>query len=787
MKMVIAIAAALAGIWTPAANVHKPLDVKTRVWKASWIDVPDSDPQGYGVYLFRREINLDGKPDRFLVHVSGDNRYQLLVNGRRMSWGPARSDLTHWRYETVDLAPALQAGKNVLAAIVWNDGPRRAVAQISNQTAFLLEADQPEDVAVNTNRNWKCIDARAYTPEFLPGAQQTGYYALGPNEHFDATQFPWGWEQAGFDGSQWKSARIISHAADRDSRDAPNRWMLVPREIPLEAQAEEPAFAVRASEGVSVSGSFASVTVPPNQKASILLDQGHMTTAYPEMTVSGGTGASVNLRYAETLYFDKQHKGNRNDVEHKVFFGPADTYVSDGGSHRPYSPLYWRSYRYLRLEIQTQAEPFTIESVRSIFTGYPFQRRAELAASGTQQDEEIQRILNVGWRTARLCAHETYMDCPSYEQLQYAGDARIQMMISIYMTGDTRLMKNGILELNSSRTAEGATYSRAPSALQQYIPPFSLWWIGMVHDYWMYADDPAFVQQMLPGVRAVLSFFAAYQKDNGSLAHMPWWNFVDWAKPWPNGEPPADADGSAAALDLQLLMAYQWAADLERGLGNAALGQQDASAADQLKHTILETDWDASRGLFADEPLHRTYSQQVNTLAVLAHVIRGQQARDVVEKMFADTTLTQSSIYFRAYTNDTLREVGIGDKYLDVLGPWREMLDAGLTTWAEWNGDDARSDCHAWGASPNFEFLRTIAGISSGAPEFKRVVVTPNLGPLAHITAKMPHPAGEIAIDLRNLNGHLSGTVTLPPGIPGVFEWHGHTQPLRPGPNKISF
>ncbi len=58
--------------------------------------------------------------------------------------------------------------------------------------------------------------------------------------------------------------------------------------------------------------------------------------------------------------------------------------------------------------------------------------------NGAGPDEEVQRILNTGWRTARLCAHETYMDCPFYEQLQYGGDARIQMLVSLYTTGDAQ-------------------------------------------------------------------------------------------------------------------------------------------------------------------------------------------------------------------------------------------------------------------------------------------------------------------------------------------------------------
>ena len=126
---------------------------------------------------------------------------------------------------------------------------------------------------------------------------------------------------------------------------------------------------------------------------------------------------------------------------------------------------------------------------------------------------------------------------------------------------------------------------------------------------------------------------------------------------------------------------------------------------------------------------------------MLAGVVPQQQARPVIEKVISDASIAQSSIYFFGhYTNATLRKVGLGGRYLDMLGPWREMLTQGLTTWAEWSGPDARSDCHAWGASPNYEVLRTVAGIESLAPGFRRVHIAPNLGKLEHISATCPIP-----------------------------------------------
>jgi hypothetical protein len=768
---------------------------QSRFWAAQWIDVPGAAPHEYGVYHFRKTFELAAKPQNFLVDVSGDNRYQLYVNGTRVSYGPASGDLTHWHFEKVDIAAYLDAGKNVLAAVVWNDGPDAAVAQVTNQTGFILNAESPEAAVVNTNKSWKCLPDPAYSPLPIPVDQRTGYYALGPNEKFESARYPWDWETKAFDDSSWQRAHEISPGAPRLARDSPNRWMLVPSEIPLEEQTPERLQHVRLTTGLNATDVFLKgqgpLTVPANTTATLLVDQGYLTTAFPELTLSGGTGSNVHIRYAETLYVSKDVKwqfikGNRNDVDGKLFFGPADLYIADGRRHE-YRPLFWRTYRYIRLEIQTSAEPLTLEDLKGTFFAYPFQMKAQFHLPDSALDTETQKILTTGFRTARLCAHETYADCPFYEQLQYAGDARIQMMVSIYTSGDTRLMKNGISQLNSSRTSEGATYSRAPSQLQQYIPPFSLWWIGMVHDYRMYVDDAAFVKEMLPGVRSVLAFYARYQKPNGSLGHMPWWNFVDWVKQWPDGEPVAEPDGSsAAALDLQLLMAYQWAAELEKDLGSQALSAEYSAAADQLKATVLASDWDDAHGLFADQPSHSTFSQHVNTLAILAHITTWEQGRAVMQKVLSDSSLAQSSIYFRAYTNAALREVGLGDQYLGTLDPWREMLKEGLTTWAEWNGNDTRSDCHAWGSSPNFELLRTVAGIESAAPGFERVRVSPNLGTLKHVSAIMPHPKGEIKVDLRRKGEKLlDADVELPAGISGEFVFHGLYRVLNPGTNHL--
>jgi alpha-L-rhamnosidase len=760
-----------------------------RTWPARWIAVPGADPFDYGVYHFRRTFELGERPREFVVHVSGDNRYQLFVNGIRVVWGPARGDLFHWRYETLDIARWLRDGKNVLAAVVWNFSDQAAEAQIYLESAFLLQGEGDASKWVDSGASWVCERDNGYAPVKVTMAQLHGYYAAGPCDRVDANQHSWGWETVEFDDSQWKKAAVIGPASGREASNAPTRWMLVERPIPLMLEAQETVGEVRRATGIDKPGKLDGTTIPARTHATILIDKTHLTTGHPELVVSGGRDSVIELRYAETLVRNagggrRLQKGNRNDIEGKEFIGYNDEFVCDGGAQRTFRPLWWRTWRYLEVDVETKDAPLTVDGLGMTHVRYPFERKAVFDAGS----EDIAKLLDVGWRTASLCAHETYMDCPYYEQLQYVGDTRTQCLISIFNTGDVRLVRNAIDLINDSRQSDGATMSRYPSRLEQYIPGFSLWWIGMLHDYWWYVDDAEFVHRMLPGMRAVLSFFEGYQKENGSLKPLPWWRYFDWVPSWQGGDAPQEEDGSSAEFDLLLMMAYGWAADLEAKVGLAGMADVYRKREQQMRRTVQQLYWDSGRRMYADTPRKEKFSQHTNTLAVLAELVTGAAAHDLMLRVLEDTAIAQATFFFRFYVHQALRKVGEGNRYLDLLDDWRGMIANGLTTFAEWEerpNDPPRSDCHAWSASPNVEIFRTVLGVDSMASGFSRVSVRPNLGKLKFARGSVPHPRGVVTVALEPQGSGWSATVGLPAGVTGEFEWLGTRRALTAGENRV--
>lgn len=146
-----------------ASSAVSAQNFETKSWRAAWIACPGEPASDYGVYLFRKTVDLKAVKAAVPVYVSGDNRYKLYVNGTLVSVGPGRGDAMHWRYEQVDIAKYLHEGRNAIAAIVWNDGKYRPKANMTFRTGFLLQSVDNAYKVMNTDKQY-ASGCRSYPP-----------------------------------------------------------------------------------------------------------------------------------------------------------------------------------------------------------------------------------------------------------------------------------------------------------------------------------------------------------------------------------------------------------------------------------------------------------------------------------------------------------------------------------------------------------------------------------------------------------------------------------------------
>jgi len=766
--------------------VNTDWDHERHAWEASWISHPTASVFDYGVFYFRNSFTLETVADSTIVYVSADNRYRLFVNGTEVSSGPARGNLEYWRYETVDISPWLQKGKNVIAAEVFNLGEHRPVAQFSHKTAFLFQAEGNLGEQLNTGKsNWRVTQNPAYSAIEVTREMVQDYFVAGPCDKIDGSKQIWNWETLNFDDSGWLTPKTIIRGVGRGYMHGVP-WLLTPRTIPAMEQEKERIPKIVRSAGINPSGQFlngnGNLKISANSKVSLLLDQTHLTVGYPEMIVSKGKESTVKVTYSEALIAKDGSKGNRNITEGKEIRGYHDIFLLDGGPNRKFRPLWLRTWRFIQLDIETKAEPLEIVDYYGIFTAYPLMENASFESD----NKSLSEIWNVGWRTARLCAGETYMDCPYWEQLQYLGDTRLQSLISLYVSGDDRLMRNALTLTDNSRIPEGLTMARTPTAIPQITPPFSLYWVDMVHDYYMHRNDTVFVKQFLPGIEAVLGWFERREDTNGMLGGLDWFNFSDWTPGFMVGSPAGVDTSNSALISLNYAYALDRASELFAIYGKKHEATVYQNQSESIKKAVYKLCFNPEKQLLKDTPFEEIYSQHTNIWGVLTDAIPKEKQKEVIQKVLADKSLIQCTIYFRFYLFQAMKKVGLANEYIEQLGPWHDMIAKGLTTFEE--GDyDERSDCHAWGATPNYDLLATVCGIRPAAPGFSKIEISPAFGKLTFMKAKMPHPKGLIEVDLKKtMSNNVSGFVTIPQNTTGIFLWNGKSKLLNGGKTEIN-
>ncbi|MBP5167030.1 MAG: hypothetical protein ILP09_07200 [Oscillospiraceae bacterium] len=765
---------------------HKPAPTGW-IWSREWNRDCDGEPR---IVRFRREFELKEAPLSFFADVSADSRYKLYVNGAPVSVGPCKGDGMIWYYETVDLAGYLMPGKNVIAAEVL----RYPVIGMYNHSVWRTQTPgfYLKGEAAYTDRRegffadaeWRCLIDE--TTSFR--TENQWFDPLYINERAAGDRRLQGWKKAGYDDRAWPAARGLGDFGDSNAVSPGN---LHKRPIPMMYEKErrfKSVAAVRSPEGGGAEDwerliSAGSLTVPAGAVRAAELDAGELTTGYLMLSFKGGSGAKVRIECAESYVFsveNKEHhffmhvKGDRTDHVNGVLSGYADDYALSGhgeeGAEEYYEPFWFRTFRFVRLEITAGDEPVTITDLKYRETGYPLQAKTIAEAS----DPDFGAIWDISLRTLRRCMHETYEDCPFYEQLQYAMDTRSQILYTYAVAADDRMARRTIDDFRRSQRPDGLINCSYPCYGPNVIPGFSLYYILMIHDHMMYFGDREMVKRCLPAVDGILGFFDRNIGENGIVRRIgessgKYWSFIDWVPQWGRGMPNADGDGPVTMESFLYLCALQHAAELSAFCGRNDTAEEYLERAEKLKKA-LRSCCIGEKGLYTDAPGRELYSQHCQAFAVLTGTADESEYAELMEKALDGEGFAKCTVAFSFYLFRALEKAGMYERTRELWAPWREMVKNHLSTCMESN-DNPRSDCHAWGALLLYELPSVILGVRPARPGYAAVKVAPTPGYLERAEGSVCTPAGMIDVSWkRGEDGRPVLDIKAPDGVEIIRE-----------------
>jgi len=760
-------------------------------WTAHWIWSRERGGFSMEARRFRRRFRIENPPASLLVQACADSRYKLYLNGALLGRGPVKGNRDERRYDSYELAPFLRTGENVLAAEVRCFGLANPTSEVHTGTpGFLLQA--PSEAGLDTPGDWRvAIDE---TVEADTG--QRFHNAMNFLGHLESVRLAPGgddWLYPEFDDSSWEEPLALLPAAEGDNRFGCRHklWPLAPRPIPaLTEEWRDFATCYRLEGGrASAQDRDKPLAAPPNETATFVFDAGALTTGYPVLDLRGGDGATLRLTYVESALEALPEsgrpwrKGRRDRIEGSFLEGYHDALRLSGGGSCQYEPFHWRTFRFLKITVETGDAPLQIEGLRYRFTTFPQTRVAAFECG----DPLAGDIADISWRTLQLCSHETYEDCPYYEQLNYIHDTRNEALESYALCGEALLARRCIELYRDTARWDGLVESRVPSASPQRIPIFCFWWIKMVEDHWLWIGEPAreVVRSCLHAIDGVLTWFRNYRDKEGFVGKLDYWNPVGGVGSPNTSLQTCINEGRSIYVLCLYLMGLKAAMRLHRDCGYVSDAARWKPLAEELQTLVRERGWSEGKGCFLespDRPDDPLFSQHTQAEAVLCGAATEEQ-RKALEKSFLDPARFEPMARQHGYHKAlAMKALGLGAGIpREIAAEFKPMLEAGLTTAVESRLESGRSDCHAWSAWPPLAYLTQILGVEPAAPGFGAVSLRPELGAFPEANGSLPTPKGPVTASWRREGAALRFQASVPEGVEATVELPGKRLRLERG------
>lgn len=745
---------------------------------------------------FRTRFEINTVPETCPVRVTADRAYRLFVNGEWVVDGPCRGFAETWFYDSIDLAPFLKPGSNVIAALAHNPGIGSHSYIHSGYAGFILEGSVG-DLDFSTSRQWYCRHA----PDWIRGRTRLSIQ-LGWQEIVDARRADGDWLAPDYDPSDWPPHYYFERPwgsapwhspRERDIPLLRTRWVTPTRLVGvspiLSGEAESD------TENIATRFRLEGTSIEPVDRlikggTCEISPQGEDDSQYLVFDLAEEVFASISLRIShaiggeciDLLLCEATDNGRPVVRENEgCKMATAHRYICRKGDqvHETFWPL---GGCVLALAVRGATRGLRI-AVQLRHREYPFESKGFLESPTTRAGE----IYDLCRHTQQLCSSDTYVDCPGREQAMWWGDAETHFANSSLFAADDRLFVRGIRLMEQQRLPNGLTYAHAPTKAHEcIIPDFTLAWVRSFYRHYWFTGDPTLTVRYHDSILRALSYFYDQAYATGLLPRDPrYWLFLDWAETF--------KDGFLTLYNLEYLETLQQAADVFRAAGRPDTAREMDRRASLLRAAILERLWNRAHeepydGLHCDgtpqprQTLHTLVRCILLDIHPEAHhrfatdhllpFIAGERPRGkalYVSDQRREVDRGALTPYFMQFAFRALIRLGYRAEVLDcILRWWGDMLDRGLKTTEEcWDAEPGvASLCHAWAAHPIQSLSEIMLGVRQLEPGWKTIqfdpLRTPNSPPCRGV---IDTPLGPIRIDLTQPNRDPSDCVQAPSAI----------------------
>ena len=776
----------ITGIWTQ--NTSEKISLEK--WEAQWIWMPKSIQSD--VMLARRSFTLEDIPEEAILRISASSKYELYINEKYISQGPARSAPHHQSFDVLEVSSVLKTGKNTIAVRVHYQRGTTSY-HLKGRAGLLVQLDldtKNSSSTIISDKNWKVHPDDSWDSK----ASAINRFQLFVNDRIDFNKKNVGFEMLHFNDSSWLAAKPLlrnsgwpSQKKDEKATTLTTPWTsLILRDIPylneteikatnlIEAKKIEysntknPIF----NNAISLTGevekriskdykNFLKKNKPlllsalkENEMWFLLFDFGKVINGMPKLTIEGTKNTEVHVLAAPYMVdgvFTSQIAAS-NCHDQLTLSGNKDTWQA----------MYFKPTRYLGIVIQNAKEAVKIHNIGIHQIAYPFELKGTIE---TPDATWIEDLWNASVKTIEVCTTDAFTD--NYrERRQYAQTGYYAALGTYFTFGDTALQRRYLLQIAQEQEPNGMMPAYAPLTGDDYmtILDSNCLWIRSLYHYFLYSGDFVTVKELLPAAEKLMILLNSYTNELGMLNNPPYSYWLDHTL--------NDRRGANLTLNGHYLGALEDYSKVLEWLNKTEKSTFFKEKAENLR-TSLGLFWDTEKQLFADAFINgkrsAQFSEHANAMALACNVATPEQAKLITKQLLVkdnynyikrENGITMVSPAMSYFFHKGLANYGYEEASLQLLNErFNKMLSPTTngTLWEEWwrNGtgrtgkfqERTRSDAQTESVFPPALFSEYILGIEVTKPGMKEFIISKPNTSLKEIKGTIPTPNGLFKIE----------------------------------------